>query len=156
MRNRIRFAGVCISLLLGVSPLSHANLGEDPVAVSTDSNYQEGVKAVSAQDWNKAIELLTKAVQSEPKNADAHNLLAFSHRKKGNFDSSFAHYEEALKLNPGHKPAHEYIGEAYLQTDNLPKAEQHLAILAKLCSPIPCDEYKQLKRAVEDYKKAKK
>ncbi len=103
-----------------------------------------------------AIELLTKAVQAEPSSSDAHNLLGFAHRKKGNFDSSFAHYEEALKLNPGNKNAHEYIGEAYLLTDNLTKAEQHLATLAKLCSPIPCDEYKQLRRAVDAYKKSRK
>ncbi|MGH8596750.1 MAG: tetratricopeptide repeat protein, partial [Gammaproteobacteria bacterium] len=63
---------------------------------------------------------------------------------------------EALKLNPKHKHAHEYIGEAYLLTDNLGKAEQHLAELQKLCTPIPCEEYKELKRAVESYKKNKK
>ncbi|RDJ94194.1 hypothetical protein B4Q13_16380, partial [Lacticaseibacillus rhamnosus] len=33
---------------------------------------------------------------------------------------------------------------------------QHLAELQKLCSPIPCEEYKELKRAVEEYKKNSK
>ena len=36
--------------------------------------------------------------------------------------------------------------------DDVNGAEQHLAELAKLCSPIPCEEYKELKRAVEAYK----
>ena len=84
------------------------------------------------------------------------NFLGYAYRKTGKFDASFNHYSEALKLNPKHKHAHEYIGEAYLLTDNLPKAEQHLAELQKLCTPIPCEEYKELKRAVDAYKKTKK
>ena len=69
---------------------------------------------------------------------------------------SFAQYNEALKLDPMNRHAHEYIGEAYLLTDNLPKAEHHLAELQRICSPIPCEEYKELKRAVDAYRKAKK
>ena len=158
MRNRVKLCIAALSLALAVgATVGHANLGgEDPASGATNASYQEGAKAISAQDWNMAIELLTKAVQAEPNSSDAHNLLGFAHRKKGNFDSSFAHYEEALKLNPGNKNAHEYIGEAYLLTDNLTKAEQHLATLAKLCSPIPCEEYKQLRRAVDAYKKSRK
>ncbi len=133
-----------------------ANMGEDDSAGSKESNYQEGKKAVEAQDWDKAVDLLSKAVQSDPKNADAHNFLGYAYRKKGVFAASFEHYEEALKLNPKHKHAHEYIGEAYLLTNNLPKAEQHLVELQKICSPIPCEEYKELKLAVDAYKKAKK
>jgi hypothetical protein len=67
-----------------------------------------------------------------------------------------AAYNEALKLNPQHRAAHEYIGEAYLLTGDLGKAEQHLAELQKLCTPIPCEEYKDLRRALDDYKKKKK
>jgi tetratricopeptide (TPR) repeat protein len=84
------------------------------------------------------------------------NFLGYAHRKSGKLDDAFKHYNEALKLNPGHKPAHEYIGEAYLLANDVPKAEQHLAELQRLCSPIPCEELKELKRAVEDYKKNKK
>jgi tetratricopeptide (TPR) repeat protein len=71
-------------------------------------------------------------------------------------DAAFAAYQEALKLNPRHKHAHEYIGEAYLMANDVAKAEQHLAELQKLCTPIPCEEYKDLKRAVDEYKKNKK
>ncbi len=89
-------------------------------------------------------------------NSQAHNLLGYAYRKTGNLDASFAQYDQALKLDPTNRHAHEYIGEAYLMTANLAKAEQHLAELQRLCSPIPCEEYKELRRAVDDYKKAKK
>jgi hypothetical protein len=36
-------------------------------------------------------------------------------------------------------------------TNNLPKAEEHLKILDKLCF-FPCSEYTQLKKAVAEYK----
>lgn len=157
MRNRFSFSIIFLSLLLAVAPSSTlANFGEDNAPASNDANYQEGKKAIEAQDWNKAIELLTKAVQTEPNNADAHNFLGYAYRKTGQFNASFAQYNEALKLNPNHKNAHEYIGEAYLLTGDLPKAERHLADLQKICSPIPCEEYKELKRAVDAYKRAKK
>ncbi len=152
--NRLKF--LLAALLVSFVPLTGANLGDDDATASDDPNFQEGRKAVESQDWVKAVDLLAKAVQSDPKNADAHNFLGYAYRKVGKFDASFSHYNEALKLNPKHKHAHEYIGEAYLLTDNLRKAEQHLAELQKLCTPIPCEEYKELKRAVESYKKNKK
>ena len=145
-----------LAVLYLIMPAVMANMGSDEASESTDPNYQEGKKALQSQDWKKAIDLLSKAVQSVPNNSDAHNLLGYAYRKSGRFDASFVQYNEALKLDPMNKHAHEYIGEAYLLTDNLPKAEQHLADLQRICSPIPCEEYKELRRAVDAYKKAKK
>ena len=141
---------------LMVLPTAMANMGSEASNESSDSNYLEGKKALESQDWKKAIDLLSKAVQAVPNNSDAHNLLGYAYRKTGRFDASFVQYNEALKLDPMNRHAHEYIGEVYLLTDNLPKAEQHLAELQRICSPIPCEEYKELKRAVDGYKKAKK
>ena len=139
-----------------VLPTAMANMGSEESNESLDPNYLEGKKALESQEWKKAIDLLSKAVQAVPNNSDAHNLLGYAYRKTGRFDASFVQYNEALKLDPMNKHAHEYIGEAYLLTDNLSKAEQHLAELQRICSPIPCEEYKELKRAVDAYKKAKK
>ena len=143
-------------LSLALPPAAMANMGSDESNESNDSNYLEGKKALESQEWKKAIDLLSKAVQIAPNNSDAHNLLGYAYRKSGNFDASFVQYNEALKLDPKNRHAHEYIGEAYLLTNNLPKAEQHLAELQKICSPIPCEEYKELKLAVDAYKRAKK
>jgi Flp pilus assembly protein TadD len=133
-----------------------ANLGESETEESGNADWVAGKKAVESQDWQTAADRLSKAAAAEPKNADIQNWLGFSQRKLGNLDAAFAAYGEALKLNPKHKAAHEYIGEAYLMAGKVDKAEQHLAELQRLCTPIPCEELKQLKRAVEDYKKSKK
>lgn len=142
-----------VSALTSIAP-ALANMGADD-SDSSDPSFVDGRKAVEAQDWNKAVEFLEKAVRADPNNADAHNFLGYAYRKKGTYAASFEHYEAALKINPKHKHAHEYIGEAYLLTGNLPQAEQHLAELQKICTPIPCEEYKELKRAVDAYKKKK-
>jgi len=153
---RLSISTVFAALSLTVLPTALANMGSEDSAASVDPSYLAGKKAVESQEWNKAIDLLSKAVQAVPDNSDAHNLLGYAYRKTGRLDASFVEYNEALKLDPMNKHAHEYMGEAYLLTDNLPKAEQHLADLQRICSPIPCEEYKELKRAVDAYKKAKK
>jgi Flp pilus assembly protein TadD len=144
------------ALNLTMPATARANMGAEDANESIDPDYVAGKKAVEAQDWKKAIELLSKAMKTVSNNSQAHNLLGYAYRKTGNLDASFAQYDQALKLDPTNKHAHEYIGEAYLMTANLAKAEQHLAELQRLCSPIPCEEYKELKHAVDDYKKAKK
>ncbi|MSQ58179.1 MAG: tetratricopeptide repeat protein [Betaproteobacteria bacterium] len=135
-----------------VAPSARANLGGDE-AESTDVNFQSGKEAIQKQDWKKAVAFLEKAVAADPNNADARNFLGYSFRKLGDLNMAFQHYQEALRLNPKHKPAHEYIGEAYLMAGKLKEAEQHLAELNRLCSPIPCEEQKMLKLAIEDHKK---
>ncbi len=137
-----------------VPALAFANMGDTGGASSTDANLSAGVQAIEAGDWEGAITALKKAVAANPGSADAYNWLGYAHRKLGRYPESFSAYHEALRLNPTHKAAHEYIGEAYLQTDQPVKAEAHLAELKRLCTPIPCEQYKDLKRAIDAYRKA--
>ena len=89
---------------------------------------------------------------SNSRNADYHSLYAYSLRKSGTseMDLVFKHYNEALRLDPKHKGAHEYIGEAYLQVGNVAKAREHLGQLDKLCF-FGCSEYNDLKKAISTY-----
>jgi Flp pilus assembly protein TadD len=136
-----------------LSSVALANLGSDDGEESTNPDWLAGKQAVEAQDWTSAVADLSKAAAAEPDNADIQNWLGFAQRKLGNMDAAFAAYNAALKLNPDHKRAREYMGEAYLLVNDLPKAEKQLAELQRLCTPIPCEEYKDLKRAVDEYKK---
>ena len=135
-----------------LSVVAHAHLGEDASSESQDPNWLEGKEAVEAQDWNRAITALSKAAAAEPFNADIHNWLGYAMRKHGDVYAALASYKRALMLNPSHRSAHEYIGEAYLMAGDLLQAEEHLSILQKLCSPTPCEQLKDLARAITDYK----
>jgi len=123
-----------------------------PPRVRTNPDYEAGKKAVEAHDYKAALESFNRALAREPDSADIHNYLGYSYRKSGNLDLAFKHYNEALRIDPKHKATHEYIGEAYLMVNDLPKAEEHLKQLDKICF-FSCEEYRELKEAIEDYKR---
>jgi len=125
--------------------------GGSTPAPTVDPDFALAQKAIEAKDFGKAAVLLQGVVARDSKNAEAHNLLGFAERNRGNLDGAFRHYEKALALDPKHRGAHEYIGEAYLMIGNLPLAEEHLAKLDKICF-FGCDEYDDLKKAITDYK----
>lgn len=86
-----------------------------------------------------------------PDDANVLNLLGYSHRKLGLVDVGMRYYLAALERNPEHKGVHEYLGEAYLQKDDLAKAEMMLNKLGKICG-TDCEPYKQLSEAIAEYK----
>ena len=111
-------------------------------------------KAIDVKDWSRAMFELNQAVRDEPRNADVHNLLGYTYRKRATPDiaKAFEHYKTALSLNPRHKGAHEYIGEAYLTDKKPAEAEKHLAQLEAICGNKTCEEYADLAKALADYK----
>ena len=63
-----------------------------------------------------------------------------------------SNYNTALKLNPTHKGAHEYIGEAYLMDGKPAQAEEHLARLKTICGGSACEEHDKLAKSLAGYK----
>ena len=123
---------------------------------SENPDITAGRKAIEAKDYKTAVGHLTKAVQEEPRNADAHSMLGYSYRKVGTLDKSMEHYQTALKLDANHRSAHEYLGELYLDMNQLPNAEKQLAALKKACPWFgKCEEFEDLKEAIEKYKAKK-
>jgi tetratricopeptide (TPR) repeat protein len=121
-----------------------------PPAAQSDSQYAAGERAVKRGDYAEAIRLFEAVVAREERNADALNMLAYSIRKSGDPARAIPLYQKALQIDPKHRGAHEYIGEAYLMLGDLPRAREHLAALDKLCV-LPCGEYTDLKKAVQRY-----
>ncbi|HEX4235593.1 MAG TPA: tetratricopeptide repeat protein, partial [Caldimonas sp.] len=114
--------------------------------------YLQAVSAIEAKQYDKAIALLQSYLtRANGVDAYAENWIAYSYRKSGHLDQAFLHYDKALAIDPRHRGAHSYLGEAYLMAGNVPKAEEHLQILDKLCF-LPCSEYTTLKNAVAYYK----
>jgi Flp pilus assembly protein TadD len=151
--RRLTLRGLLAASLIAVPATALANLGASQESATDDPHFAAGRRAIEAQDWPAAVEAMRKAVAANPRNADAHNWMGYAYRKQGNFEASFAAYAEALRLDPNHKAAHEYLGEAYLATGQLAKAQGELEALKRLCTPIPCEELKDLQRAIDDYKK---
>ena len=128
---------------------------DDPLASRLDPDYAAAKAAIEAKEWKTAITRLSSAALRDTKDADIQNFLGYAHRQLGEMDAAFRHYERALKLNPRHRGAHEYVGEAYLKVDKLKNAEEHLAALRQICL-IPCEEMDDLQKAIADYRAQKK
>jgi Flp pilus assembly protein TadD len=124
---------------------------DDATAVKLDPDYAAGKQAIDAKDWSTAIKSLNSAALRDTRNADIQNYLGYAYRNAGRLDLAFRHYQRALQLNPRHRGAHEYVGEAYLMVHNLAKAEEHLVALQKICL-IPCEEYADLKKKIMEYR----
>jgi Tfp pilus assembly protein PilF len=159
MRSFIQFTGM---LLYAIGPMAFAaggaGGGDEGIANSQSEQFvkdpviRAAKDGIAKQDWVRTQELLKKAIASNPNNADYHNLYAFTTRKgpNPNMNLVFSEYALALKIDPKHLGAHEYLGEAYLQTNDLAKAKEQLAALDKLCV-YGCEEYSDLKRSVKEY-----
>ena len=154
MKSGLRIAACAAVLAAGLAAIpgtGSAMSSLDPPAASRDNRMADAEKAVKAKEWNKAIGLLNRVVADSPKNADAYNYLGYSHRKLGNRDQALTYYNHALYLDPNHRGALEYLGELYLEMSDLPKAEEQLSKLSKVCGPR-CAEYRELQEAVAKFK----
>ena len=152
-------SAVALLMLIGSVPGSVHAEGRGDEKASTysparpaDPDYTAGVKAIKASEFAKAIPLLQAASSRDATNADAYNWLAYAVRKNGDVRGSIPIYQKALAIDPKHRGAHEYIGEAYLMLGDVAKAKEHLAALDSLCF-LPCSEYRDLKKAVQAYEK---
>jgi tetratricopeptide (TPR) repeat protein len=156
MGKSLFVAVVALALASPVLAAGSSSSSRAPAAPSARaSDYDTGVKAVKAGDYKRALELLHKVVQAEPRNADAWNYIGFSERNLGRFDPSLAAYQKALAINPDHVGANEYLGELYLKLGDPEKARQQLAKLQSVC-PGGCPEYNDLKKAVDAYQMTQK
>jgi tetratricopeptide (TPR) repeat protein len=148
---RLMVALMVMGLLFGTARGAVADPGKPSAPpAQEDPTYAEGVNSVKRGDYSAAIRLFEAVIAKDDRNANAYNWLAYCTRQSGDAAKAVPIYEKALAINPKHRGAHEYIGEAFLVLGDLPKAKEHLAVLDKLCL-FPCEEYSDLKKAVQDY-----
>jgi cytochrome c-type biogenesis protein CcmH/NrfG len=142
-----------ILALLAAANIANAADSQGGAPSRPSDPYMDRFEAAKAkQDWPTAVATMKDAVASKPDNADYHNLYAYSLRKSAtpDMDLVFKHYNEALRIDPRNKDAHEYLGEAYLMVGNVQKAKDELAALDKLCF-FRCSQFSDLKKAIEQH-----
>ena len=95
--------------------------------------------------YTQAFKKLNTAYKSDKKNPDILNYMGFTSRKTGNYNEAENYYLTGLDLDPKHNGINEYLGELYVQTDRIDKANERLAVL-KNCN---CDEYQDLELIIK-------
>ena len=143
-----------LALLFALSAgpaLADSNAAESAAKNKANPDYTRAQQKVDDGRYADAITLLERIVATDKENADALNLLGYSNRQLGNNDVALGYYEAALKLEPRHRGANEYMGELYLTLGDLAKAEERLDVLDRACF-FGCAEYTKLKEAIAAHK----
>jgi Flp pilus assembly protein TadD len=150
-RRTLRLPVLLLSLLGCLPPTLQAADTPEPAPAAAKDPLADARKLINDRQWVAATAALRKVNQT--RSADWNNLMGYTLRKSANPDLAAAerHYLEALRIDPRHLGALEYIGELYLMQGDLPKAEARLATLASAC-PSGCEELKDLKSEIERFK----
>ncbi len=120
---------------------------------SGNADLKPILELIDQGQYDAAIDRLHVELDYDPDNADILSLLGFSYRKTRRFDDALTFYQSALRVEPKHRGANEYLGELYLETNQLDKAMRQLEILDDLCT-FNCKEYSQLKQAIDSYQES--
>ena len=95
--------------------------------------------------YSQAFKKLEKAYSSDKKNPDILNYMGYTSRKIGDFEQAEKFYLTGLNIKPDHNGINEYLGELYVQTNRIDKANERLDVL-KNCN---CEEYKELELIIK-------
>ena len=120
-------------------------------SASGAEELQQAEQLIEGARYQEAIFLLEGVVSEDLDNADAFNWLGYATRQLGRFDEAVDYYQQALDIDPEHRGALEYLGEAYLAMDDLAAAEAMLVRLDDACW-FSCDEFDQLEQAIAAYR----
>ena len=111
--------------------------------------YQLALTAIDQKNYINAVAHLNLLSKEQSDNADAFNLLGYSHRKLKQYAVAERFYKRALTIDPEHKGALEYLGELYVETNRFDLARQQLSKLDQVCW-FSCKEYRLLKRRLDE------
>ncbi|HYD89353.1 MAG TPA: tetratricopeptide repeat protein [Vitreimonas sp.] len=110
--------------------------------------YAEAVGLINAERFPEALDALARTQAAIGPSADVLNYMGFASRKLGRLDEALGYYREALRLDPAHLGATEYLGELYIQMGELDRARTQLARLDDLCT-YGCAQREELARWIE-------
>jgi Flp pilus assembly protein TadD len=150
--NRIRDRAIRLLAASLISAAAMTTLGSTlALAVDTmtskDAPDLSSVRTkIKAKDFQAALVEL-RSIADAHQHADVYSLMGFSLRKTGDYATALTFYKKALEFDVEHKGAREYLGELYVETGELPKAKEQLAVLQKLC-PQGCEEREDLEQAI--------
>ena len=133
--------------------------GSDSTTSKVKSDYDKAVESIkfakkfekkgkikkAMKRYTKAQKLLLKSNTKKPNQADTLNYLGFSTRKLGDYENGEKYYLLGLKIDPNHNGINEYLGELYVQTNQIDKANERLEVLRN-CN---CDEFNELELIIK-------
>ena len=114
-------------------------------ATDGDVSYLQASALINEGRYEDALYSLRAAGVALGPHADVLTYQGFANRKLGRLDAAISYYSAALKLNPDHRGANEYLGEYYVEIGDMSKAKAQLKTLDRICK-FGCEEAEELRR----------
>ena len=92
LRRRTIYLGIGFMLSLMAVSCSNKN--------AAITSFDQGAKAMSEKDYDKAISFFSEAIASNPQNTRAYNERGVAHSRKGEFDQAISDFTETIRLDP--------------------------------------------------------
>ncbi|MEO0820131.1 MAG: tetratricopeptide repeat protein [Pseudomonadota bacterium] len=134
-----------LAATLGLAAAPANAVFPEPIPPNELSRIRDQIEAGKAQT---ALDALRPLIESETYEADVLNLMGYAYRKMGQYAESRLHYTRALRLDPRHRGALEYMGELELETGD-PEAARALLHRLEAACPTGCEELDDLHEAFE-------
>jgi len=104
----------------------------------------KGAFYANKDQYDKAIREYTKAIEINPKFADAYNNRGNAYGEKGQYDQAIRDYTKAIEVNPKYAEAYDNRGFTYVV--NLWNRVKGFADLKKACELGICENYNLVKQ----------
>ena len=156
----MRLKKILLTLLICLIPQLGFAAGSDSSSSESSTDYYKEAKNLikragkfekkekldkAKKIYSQAFKKLEKAYSSDKNNPDILNYMGYTSRKTGNFEEAEKFYLKGLSIKPDHNGINEYLGELYVQTNKINKANERLEVL-KNCN---CEEYKELELIIK-------
>ncbi len=87
-----------------------------------DKLIQEGISLKNQEEYEKALELLEKALEISPKSARVRQFIGETYKKMGNIEKAEETLQEAVEINPQYIKVHQSLGDLYQEVGDKEKA----------------------------------
>jgi tetratricopeptide (TPR) repeat protein len=117
----------------------------------SEQEFRDGYRAARALvlDGHYAEAIAAFHALNEDDHPDVANYIGYAERKLGHYQASKEWYERALASNPNHVRTWQYYGMWHVEQGNMLKAADFLERIKLICGSTDCQEYKDLKGAME-------
>jgi tetratricopeptide (TPR) repeat protein len=104
-------------------------------ALVLDGKYEEGIAVFKALGRDDSAEVA--------------NYIGYANRKLGNYELAKVWYDKALAIDPNHVRTWQYYGMWHVEQGNMLKAADFLERIRLICGGTGCQEFQDLKGAME-------
>ncbi len=116
--------------------------------LSDQELYYAGYWLARSGKFEEALSYLRRAQnQNDPRIL---NYIGYSTRKLGDVEAAIGFYRRALDADPNYTVARAYLGEAFLQKQDVAQAKGELAEIERRCGTT-CAEFAELKGQIEAF-----